>query len=338
MNTEYLRNVAKQLVASGKGILAIDESFRTSEKRFLASGVEHTEENRRLYRQLLVTAPEIENYVSGYILFDETIRQQTDAGIPFPAVLSEKGILTGIKVDTGAVDFDSHPGEKITTGLDGLESRLGEYKTLGASFAKWRAVISIGEHIPSEECLLANAQALAEYAAACQQADIVPIVEPEVLMDGDHAIERCYEVTARNFDILFSTLSEYDIDLPGMLLKTSMVVSGADASSRAGITEVAEQTVDCLKKHVPEELAGVVFLSGGQGDVEATAHLQAMAEIGGLPWPLSFSYGRAIQNPAMELWSKDPQNTQAAQAALLHRAKMNSLAAQGKYSQGLENA
>ena len=317
--------------------MAIDESTRTSKKRFEAAGVEHTEENRRLYRQLLVTAPGAEKYISGYIMFDETLRQKTDDGVPFPEVLSDRGILPGIKVDLGGVDFADHPGEKVTEGLDGLEDRLKEYVELGAKFAKWRAIIAIGEGIPTEDCIRENAKNIALYAKACQEAGIVPIIEPEVLIKGDHSIERSYEVHQQVLSKFFEELKNHDVYLEGAILKSSMVISGADAPDRADAETVAAETVKCLKEHVPENLAGIVFLSGGQADEEAALHLSLMNQIDvDLPWPLTFSYGRAIQNPAMKIWSEDITKVKEAQAALVFRSKMNSLAAKGIYKEEME--
>lgn len=340
MDTDRLKKTAQAMVAPGKGILAADESLRTSEKRFKAVGVEHTEENRRLYRQMLVTAPGMENFISGYILFDETIRQKTDDGMPFPKLLADKGILPGIKVDTGAKDLALHEGEKVTEGLDGLRERLREYVELGAMFCKWRAVITIGENMPSQACYMANSHALARYAALCQEAGLVPMVEPEVLINGDHSIERCYEVTAENLQILFSQLQEQEVMLEGTILKTSMVISGMEAKDRANAQQVAEQTVKCLKENVPAELAGIVFLSGGQAEEEATVHLNEMNKMKkDLSWPLTFSYARAIQNPAQKIWSEDPADkeiTKRAQKVLAHRAEANSLASLGKYKEDFE--
>lgn len=333
---EQLKTTAKAMVAPGKGLLAADESSATAEKRLTAVGLEHTEEVRRAYRQLLLTTEGVEKYLSGVILFDETIRQKDDSGTPFPEVLKAKGIIPGIKVDAGAKDLALHEGEKVTEGLDGLRERFAEYAGMGAGFAKWRAVITIiGDKVPTEACLVANAHALARYSALAQEAGIVPIVEPEVLLDGDHSIERCYEATAQTLQMLFWQLKNQGVMLEGLILKASMVLSGKDAPDRADVQAVAEQTVKCLKENVPAEVAGVVFLSGGQEEIEATAHLDAMNKIGGLPWPLTFSYSRAIQNPVLKLWAG--KKTDEAVAAYLKRCEANSLASQGKWSEAFEN-
>jgi fructose-bisphosphate aldolase class I len=325
------------MVAEGKGILAIDESAGTCKKRFDAVGVECTEENRRAYRDMLLTTPGLADHISGAILFDETIRQATADGTPFVDYMAKAGIIPGIKVDAGAHPLAGHPGEKVTEGLDGLRGRLDEYRRLGARFAKWRAVITIAEDTPSVACLNANAHALARYAALCQEAGIVPIVEPEVLMDGDHSLEDCFDVTEAMLHALFNQLYEHNLLLEGTILKASMVISGSKASDRAGVDEVAEATLQCLLNTVPAALGGIVFLSGGQSDTEATAHLDAMNRMGGLPWPLSFSYGRALQAPALATWGENPAgNVAAAQRKLAHRARMNGLAAMGRYDPALE--
>jgi fructose-bisphosphate aldolase class I len=337
MNADILKKTAKQMVAPGKGIIAADESDKTCQKRFDSVGVECTEENRRQYRQLILMAPDIEKYVSGVILHDETIKQKNDAGENFAAVLAKRGILPGIKVDGGLDDLALHPGEKVTKGLDGLRERFVEYAKFGAKFAKWRAVITIGQGIPTEACIHANAHAMARYAALCQEADIVPIVEPEVLIDGDHTIEQCYEATLAAQKKLFHELQGQDVMLEGVVLKASMVIAGKQAAKQSTPQEVAQWSIKCLKEAVPPTLAGVVFLSGGQGDEQATANLDAMNKIGGTPWPLSFSYARAIQNPALKIWAQDTKNNVGkAQEALLFRSKMNSLAAQGTYSDAME--
>lgn len=337
MDLQTLKKTAKAMVAPGKGILAIDESHGTCKKRFDALGVPCDEEHRRQYRQLLVTAPGIEEAVSGYIMYDETLRQATDDGMPFAKVLENKGILPGIKVDSGAKDLALHPGEQVTEGLDGLRERLAEYRKLGAKFAKWRSVITIGDGLPSDACLMANAHGMARYAALCQEAGIVPMVEPEILLDGGHSIERCYEVSARTWTVLFEQLREQGVALEGAILKTSMVLSGKDASKRADRPTVAAQTLKCLKENVPAELAGVVFLSGGQGDTEATVHLNLInRSTEQAPWPLTFSYGRSIQRPALEAWAKNPADVAGAQKLLVHRAKMNGLAAKGEYDEAME--
>jgi fructose-bisphosphate aldolase class I len=286
---------------------------------------------------MLFTTKGIEEFVSGVILFDETLRQSTLAGSePFPSYLEKKGIVPGIKVDRGIHDLALWPGEKVTEGLDGLRGRLEEYFRLGARFAKWRAVITIGEEIPSHACIYANAHALARYTALCQEASIVPIVEPEVLLDGDHTIERCYEATDATLTALFAALRAYNVSLEHTILKASMVVSGKDCARQSGVERVAEETVRCLKRTVPAALPGIVFLSGGQSDEAATAHLNEMARMPGLPWPLTFSYSRALQNPPLKAWRGSPSNVPAAQRAFHHRARMNSLAAQGKYRSDFE--
>jgi fructose-bisphosphate aldolase class I len=324
------------MVAKGKGILAADESSGTCETRFKSVGVECTEENRRAYRGLLFTTPGAEQYISGVILFDETIRQKTSDGVPFAQYLAKKGIIPGIKVDAGAKSLPLHPGEKVTEGLDGLPKRLAEYFKLGARFAKWRAVITIGPGIPSHACIYANAHALARYAAACQEASIVPIIEPEVLLDGEHTVERCEEVTEATLRACYAANAAYNVAPEHVILKASMVVSGKNCPKQASVEEVAERTVRVLKRTVPASQPGVVFLSGGQSDEAATAHLNAMASMKGLPWPLTFSYSRALQNPALKAWKGQAGNIAAAQKAFFHRAHMNGLAAQGKWRAELE--
>jgi fructose-bisphosphate aldolase class I len=337
MSAEKLESTAQAMVADGKGILAIDESNPTIKKRFDSINTECTEENRRTYRELLITCPGIEEFVSGMILFDETLRQSTADGVPFPEALANKGIMPGIKVDKGAKDLALHSGEKVTEGLDGLRERLAEYRELGSPFAKWRAVITIGDNMPTAGCIQANAHALARYAALCQEAGLVPMVEPEVLLDGNHTIERCFEVSEATLKALFDALSEQRVLLEGTILKASMVLSGADCATRAGVEIVAEQTIACLKQSVPAALAGVVFLSGGQTPQEATAHLNAMnAMADDLPWKLSFSYSRALQAPALSAWAGSAANAKAAQDALYHRARLNSAATLGKYSEAME--
>lgn len=334
MNEDQLKATAKAMLAPGKGLLAADESSGTVAKRFDAVNHENTEESRRQWRQLLLTAEGNEKFLSGIILYDETIRQKDDSGTPFAEALKKKGIIPGIKVDMGAKDLALHPGEKVTEGLDGLRERFAEYAKMGAGFAKWRAVITIGDNIPSDGCLHANSHALARYSALAQEAGIVPIVEPEVLLDGNHSIEQCFVATARTLKSLFHSLKDQGVLLEGVVLKASMVLSGKDAPDRADVQTVAEQTVKCLKENVPPNLGGVVFLSGGQTEEEATAHLDAMNKIGGLPWPLSFSYSRAIQNPVLKLWAAGEQDK--ALAAYLHRCEANSLAAEGKWSEDFE--
>lgn len=334
-----MEKTARAMVAKGKGILAIDESFPTIKKRFDSIGIESTEENRRAYRDLLITAPGGAEYISGMILFDETIRQSTADGTPFPRALHDQGIMTGIKVDAGAKDLAGHPGEKVTEGLDGLRARFEEYRGLDARFAKWRAVITIGDGIPSSTCIEANAHALARYAALAQEAGIVPMVEPEVLMDGDNTIERCYEVTLHTLKAVFDQMYRQGVSLEHTILKTNMVISGKKCPVQAGIQQVAEMTVRCLRNAVPAALPGVVFLSGGQSALLATQHLNAMnAAWPDLPWPLSFSYGRALQEPALKLWAGKAENVDTAVRALLHREKCNSLACLGRYSEELEKA
>ncbi|KPK08041.1 MAG: fructose-bisphosphate aldolase [Betaproteobacteria bacterium SG8_39] len=336
MDKALLAKTAAAMVAKGRGILAADESAGTCEKRFQSVGVPCTEENRRSYRGMLFAAPGVEKFLSGVILFDETLRQKADDGTPFAAYLARKGVIPGIKVDKGTVDIPLASGEKVTEGLDGLSKRLDEYFKLGARFAKWRAVITIGEGIPSHTCLYANAHALARYAAACQAASIVPIIEPEVLLDGRHSIERCEEVTEATLRATYAALAAYNVASEYTILKASMVVSGKDCPRQAGVQEVAERTVRVLKHTVPAAQPGVVFLSGGQSDLDATAHLNAMAATPGLPWPLTFSYSRALQNPALKTWKGQAANRSAAQQAFYHRAHMNGLAAQGKWKPELE--
>lgn len=331
-----LASIARELVAPGKGILAADESTGTIEKRLKSVGVSSTEENRRTYRELLFTTHGLSEFISGVILFDETLRQKTRDGIPFSEFLADAGIIPGIKVDKGAKPLAHFPGEKITEGLDGLRERFAEYAELGAKFAKWRAVISIGEDIPKDFCLEANAHALARYAALAQEAGLVPIVEPEVLMNGDHSIERCFEATEAMLEFLFDELFAHRVRLEELLLKASMVISGADCPKQAPVQQVAEATLLCLRETVPAAVPGVVFLSGGQSDELATAHLNAMNQIGHAPWELSFSFGRALQSPALKAWRGKAENFHAAQEALLHRARLNSVARFGKYSEAME--
>lgn len=336
MDHALLTRTARAMVAKGKGVLAADESAGTCEKRFQSVNVPCTEENRRTYRGLLFSTPGVNKYVSGVILHDETLRQKNDAGLPYPQMLEKLGIVPGIKVDKGTIDIPlTTGGEKVTEGLDGLDKRLAEYFKLGARFAKWRAVITIGENIPSHTCIYANAHALARYAAACQAASIVPMIEPEVLLDGKHSVERCEEVTEATLRATFAALAAYNVSLEHIILKASMVVSGKDCPRQAGVDEVAERTLRVLTRTVPAALPGVVFLSGGQSDLAATAHLDAMNRLGA-PWPLTFSYSRALQNAALKTWSGKPANTAAAQQAFAHRAHMNGLAAEGKWKRDLE--
>ncbi len=332
MNKDILVKTVGRLMQSPKGILAIDESISTCNKRFEKLGVETTEEKRREYREMLITAPAIEEYISGYILFDETIRQKTKAGLSFNSVLKSKGIDVGIKVDQGTIDLDSNLNEKITIGLDGLDLRLQEYKEMGATFAKWRAIYKIDIQTPSEESLKINTESFIKYALLCQAQDIVPIIEPEVLIDGDHSIESCYEITAKNLKFLFVGLNSAGVYLPGIILKTSMVIAGKDFVNPSLAEEVAKMTVKCLIENVPAEVGGIVFLSGGQSDEEATLNLNAIAKINQVSWPITFSYGRAIQNKALDYWSKNPADIVQAQSLLLDSAKANSMARLGKYN------
>src|SRR5712691_9074149 len=331
-----LHETAKALVAEGKGILAADESDGTIKKRFDSIGIESTVETRRAYREMLFTTPGAEEYISGVILFDETIRQSSADGTPFPELLSSLGIIPGIKVDKGAKPLALSEGETITEGLDGLRERLAEYHELGARFAKWRATYSISDDLPSNYCMWTNAHALARYAALCQEAGLVPIVEPEVLQDGTHTIERSYEVTGHVLDAVYRELFDQRVDLAGTLLKPNMVLSGYSASNRAGADEVAEYTLRCFYKHVPAAVPGIVFLSGGQSDEDATAHLNAMNARGPHPWQISFSYGRALQAPSLKAWGGKPENVEAGQRAFYHRAKMNSAARTGAYAPEME--
>ena len=334
MSIDQLENIAQAMVAPGKGIIAIDESNSTIKKRFDAVNVDNSEEHRRAYREMLLTTPSLSQHISGAILYDETIRQSTKAGVPFTKVMLDAGILPGIKVDKGPQPLAGFPGEVVTEGLDGLRERLNEYARLGAKFAKWRAVITIGEDMPSGTCIEANCHALARYAALCQEAGIVPMVEPEVLMDGDHDIEVCYDVTEATLRSLFGSLYEQNVMLEGTILKASMVVSGKSCSEQASIEDVAEATVRCLKASVPALLPGIVFLSGGQSDEQATAHLNAMNQMGPHPWPLSFSYGRAMQQAALKMWAKDMKTNFAdAQKIVAQRARENGLAALGQWQQ-----
>ncbi|MDD3827442.1 MAG: fructose-bisphosphate aldolase class I [Anaerolineae bacterium] len=338
MDKKELASVARALVARGKGILAADESSGTIKKRLASIDLESTEENRQVYRDLLFTSPGVEEYISGVILFDETIRQQALDGRPFPRVLAGRGIMPGIKVDKGTVPLPGAPAEKLTEGLDGLRARLEEYRGLGARFTKWRAVITIGDGIPSRNCIDANAQALALYAAYCQEADLVPIVEPEVLMDGDHSIERCAAVTRATLESVFQHLSRAGVLLEGMLLKPNMVISGKGNERQAGVQEVAEATVRTLLRAVPAAVPGIVFLSGGQSPEQATEHLSAMNRLGRFPWELSFSYGRALQENSLKAWRGEPRNVPQAQQIFAERSRLNSLARSGEYSREMETA
>ncbi|MEP6893479.1 MAG: class I fructose-bisphosphate aldolase [Gaiellaceae bacterium] len=338
MGAHELKAIADSIVYDHKGILAADESTSTIGKRFDTIQVESTEESRRAYRNLLFTTPGFEDVVGGVILYDETIRQSSDDGTPFPELLASKGVVPGIKVDIGAKPLAGHPDELVTFGLDGLPERCAEYFTLGARFAKWRAVITIGAGIPTDACIRANAHALARYSAICQEAGLVPIVEPEVLMDADNSIEVCYEVTTRMLRTQYEALDEQGVALEGTLLKPNMVISGKKCAEQASAAQIAELTLDCFRRVVPAIVPGIVFLSGGQTEVQATENLDAINRIGGFPWPLSFSYGRALQASALEAWRGDSANVDAAQAAFLHRARMNAAAASGEWSAELEQA
>jgi fructose-bisphosphate aldolase, class I len=338
MTAPELELTARAIVAPGKGILAADESDGTIKKRFDSIGVESTEESRRAYRDLLFTTEGAEEFISGVILFDETIRQSSADRTPFPELLSSRGVIPGIKVDKGAKPLANAPGETITEGLDGLRERLQEYRGLGARFAKWRATYSIGPELPSEYCVWTNAHALARYAALCQEAGIVPIVEPEVLMDGEHSIDESAKVTGRVLHGLYTELRDQRVDFAGTLLKPNMVLSGYQASDRADVDEVAERTLEVFYRHVPAAVPGIVFLSGGQSDEDATAHLNAMNARGPHPWQLSFSYGRALQAPALKAWRGKAENVGAAQRAYYHRAKMNGAARSGSYAPEMETA
>jgi fructose-bisphosphate aldolase class I len=336
MTKSELTQTALDLVPPGKGILAADESLGTIQKRFDRINVKSTEEVRRSYREMLFTTPKLEEHISGVILFDETIRHATVDGTPFTEVLSQRGIIPGIKVDKGAKALAGFPGEKITEGLDGLRERLSEYRELGARFAKWRAVITIGENIPTGACIAANGYALAQYAALCQEAGLVPIVEPEVLLNGDHDIQRCAQVSESTWTVLFTALHRHRVMLEGLLLKTNMVLPGKDCPTQASVEEIAEATVNSLRNTVPPSMPGVVFLSGGMSYLEATERLNAMNVMGDHPWQLSFSYGRALQETALDAWQGDAANVPAGQAALYQRAKCNGAARDGRYTKEME--
>ncbi len=340
MTAPALESTVQSLLASGKGILAADESFPTIEKRFKALNISSTEENRGAYREMLVTTPGLSEFISGVILFDETVRQRMSHGIPItiPEALAQQEIIPGIKVDKGTASLANFPGEKITQGLDGLRERLAGYRELGARFTKWRAVITIGEDAPTGACIKANANALALFAALSQEAGLVPIVEPEILMNGSHTIARCEEVTNAALESVFAALFEQHVALELMLLKTGMILSGAECPQQAELGEVTEATLRCFRRSVPAAVPGIVFLSGGQGDEVATQRLNAICRAGDVPWRLSFSFGRALQSPALKIWKGSPDNVEAAQAALHHRAQCNGLATQGKYSVEMENA
>jgi fructose-bisphosphate aldolase, class I len=337
MNLDQLNKTAEAMTKPGKGILAADESSSTIKKRFDAIGVDSTADNRRDYRELLFRSTDaMRNYISGVILFDETIRQAAKDGTPLVKIIADTGAIPGIKVDAGAKPLPFSPGETVTEGLDGLRERLKDYHGLGARFAKWRAVIDIGERKPSYAAILANAHALARYAALCQEADIVPIVEPEVLMDGGHDIQTCAQVTEWVLKEVYQQLYYQNVVLEGTVLKPNMIVPGNKSEKRASVDEVAERTIQVLKRCVPSAVPGIAFLSGGQSDEEATAHLNAMNRIGGLPWKLTFSYGRALQAAPQKAWSGKSENVAAAQRAFSHRAKMNGLAALGQWQNELE--
>ena len=338
MNAEPLIKTAQAMVEPGKGVLAADESTGTIKKRFDSINVESVEETRRAYRDMLFTTPGMEDFVSSVILFEETLYQKSSDGTPFSKLLADKGVIPGIKVDKGAKPLAGAEGETVTEGLDGLRERLIEYRKAGARFAKWRAVITIGDGIPTDYCIQANAHALARYAALCQEQDIVPIVEPEVLMDADNSIEVCEDVTSRTLQAVFAELDQQGVLLEGMLLKPNMVISGKQCPTQADVQTVAEATVRTLKRYVPSAVPGIVFLSGGQSDELATAHLDAMNKIGDLPWALSFSYGRALQAPALAAWGGKNENVAAGQRAFFHRAKCNSAAAKGEYTSAMEQA
>ncbi len=343
MTAPGLVDTARRLVGAGKGLLAMDESNGTCNRRFADAGIPQTEEARRAYRELIVTTPGLGDSISGAILYDETIRQQTKDGTPFVKILTEAGIVPGIKVDTGAKDLAGRPGEKITEGLDGLRDRLHEYSGMGARFAKWRAVITLGDGLPSRGCIEANAQALARYAALCQEAGLVPIVEPEVLMEGDHTLDRCREVTEEVLHTVFNHLHTQNVMLEGVILKPNMVLPGLTCPTQASVDEVAAATVNCLRRVVPAAVPGIAFLSGGQPAELASARLNAMNVIARalaprLPWPLVFSFARALQQSALETWHGDETCVAAAQAALLHRARCNHAALRGEFSASMEGA
>jgi len=338
LHAQELRATARAMVARGKGILAMDESNGTCNKRFQKLGIPTTQEYRQAYRELILTTPELSNYISGPILYDETIRQTTQEGVPFLKVIQDAGMIPGIKVDTGAKDLAGHPGEKVTEGLDGLRDRIAEYYQMGARFAKWRAVITIGDGIPSQACIEANAHALARYAALCQEGGLVPIVEPEVLIDGDHTLEQCWQVTDATLHEVFHQLHSQNVAYDQMILKPSMVIPGKGCSQQASVEAVAEATISCLLKNVPATVAGIAFLSGGQSMEQSSAHLNAMNMIFGdqCPWPVTFSYARAIQQPALDHWAGEPDRIAAAQQRLLKRAQCNSAASLGEYSSEME--
>ena len=332
-----LQETIKKILASGKGVLAADASTPTMTKRFEKVGIESTEETRRQFRQLLVTTPDLEKYIGGVILFDETIRQRLDNGKTFSEHLASRGILPGIKVDEGTEPFGGSENEKITKGLDGLAGRLGEYVVMGAKFTKWRAVITIGKGIPTQECIQANADTLAEFAFASQAKGFVAIPEPEVVMDGNHTIKKCEEITIETLQALFKSLKTQGVDLEGLILKTNMVLPGKESGQKVSVQEIAQATIRALRSSVPTEVPAIVFLSGGQEAVLATERLNEICKAADVPWELGFSFERALEGPAMEIWQGKAENTDVAQAALLHRAKMNSLARKGEYKKELED-
>lgn len=337
MDKNSLKDIAHKMVADGKGVLAADESTGTIKKRFDTIALESTEDSRRDYREMLFRSDEaMQSAISGVILYDETIRQKAADGTTLVSLIEQAGSIPGIKVDTGAKDMAGHPNEKVTEGLDGLRERLEEYFELGARFAKWRAVINIGDGIPSRGCISANTHALARYAALCQENGIVPIVEPEVIMDGSHTAETCYEVTSSVLTALYAQLDEQNVYLEGSILKPNMIVSGTECPTQASVQQVAEMTLDCFNKCVPQEVPGIIFLSGGQADELATAHLDAINKMGPHSWKISFSYGRALQAAPLKTWSGKPENVSAAQAAFTHRASMNKLASLGEWNTSLE--
>ncbi|NCG10430.1 MAG: fructose-bisphosphate aldolase class I [Alphaproteobacteria bacterium] len=337
MDKNSLKDIAHKMVADGKGILAADESTGTIKKRFDTIALVSTEDSRRDYREMLFRSDEaMQSAISGVILYDETIRQKAADGTTLVSLIEQAGSIPGIKVDTGAKDMAGHPNEKVTEGLDGLRERLEEYFELGARFAKWRAVINIGDGIPSRGCISANTHALARYAALCQENGIVPIVEPEVIMDGSHTAETCYEVTSSVLTALYAQLDEQNVYLEGSILKPNMIVSGTECPTQASVQQVAEMTLDCFNKCVPQDVPGIIFLSGGQADELATAHLDAINKMGPHSWKISFSYGRALQAAPLKTWSGKPENISAAQAAFTHRASMNKLASLGEWNTNLE--
>ena len=335
-NLNNIEEVANYIVSDGKGILAADESNPTCGKRFDSIGVESNEENRRDYREMLFRSAGMKGNIGGVILFDETIRQKAEDGTPLVNIILDQGALPGIKVDQGLQPIGESE-ESLTQGLEGLDERLKEYYSLGAKFTKWRAVIKVGDSLPSEEAIVSNMEALAEYAKLVQDNNMVPMVEPEVLMDGNHSIDQCFDATSRSLECLFNLLKEKEVNIKGTILKPNMVTSGSESTNKADVNQVANQTIKCLKMHVPDDLPGITFLSGGQSDLDSTSHLDAMNKIGGFTWKLSFSYGRALQQPALKAWMGKKENASLAQEALSHRAHMNRLASEGAWSASLEN-